>query len=252
MSKEPVSFEKERLDLERENSQKDFHLRERDLALRAREVELKEKDQRSSSWRSPLFLAVIAAIVGLFGNLIGATLQNTNTQRITEAKNQADEIAAMRKSESDLILEAIKTGNSQKARQNLLFFIQAGLIHDPKGTIQKTATEQSPSLPSNSGHVLTSAAGPLDAHVAGAVTDRITGLPIPGAVVNFASSGGVIEGHTDETSQSDGHYQVKVFYPLTYEVTVTATGYDSQLRKLPLKQSKLDNFDFSLTPKNRH
>ena len=63
---------------------------------------------------SPLTTAIIAAIVGLFGTLVGGVL-NIHVER--------------QKQEGSLILEGIKTGEKQAAARNPLFFAEARLIH---------------------------------------------------------------------------------------------------------------------------
>ena len=85
---------------------------EQDLAFR------KEKAARSR-WRSPLVVAIFAATVAALGNAVVAFVTGYQGQQLET--NRA---------ESARILEMIKTGDPDKAAQNLAFLADAGLIED--------------------------------------------------------------------------------------------------------------------------
>jgi hypothetical protein len=98
-----------------ESSQPDreLALKEREIAVKEREIAVKEK-QLANRWRSPLFLAIIAGAIGLFGSLVVAFLNNQNTQSVEHFRAQ-----------SNLVLEAIKTnGDSNAVCKNLTFFVK--------------------------------------------------------------------------------------------------------------------------------
>ena len=88
-----------------------------DLAVR--EHELKALEQARSGWRSPLAVAILAATVAAGGNALVAHT-NGSSQRELERE----------KSEQTRILEMIKTGNADRAAENLRFLLESGLISD--------------------------------------------------------------------------------------------------------------------------
>ena len=94
--------------------------RERELALKEAELKLKREDEASSSWRSPLVVAILAATLAAAGNAVIAIV-NGNLQRDLDD----------RKAEQTRILEMIKTGNPDSAAANLDFLLKSGLISDP-------------------------------------------------------------------------------------------------------------------------
>ncbi len=106
-----------------------------------------------SLWSSPLVLAILAAAVGLIGN-VGVTWLNSSEQRKLEQERALfnDKLESS-KSEAARILEVIKT-DPEKAANNLKFLIETGLVSDRN--IQKSVTEylaknpgKGPSLPSS-------------------------------------------------------------------------------------------------------
>jgi hypothetical protein len=100
------------MDLEPVTSAEDANneLKKREIDLKDRELRLKEAELVSPNWRNPVFVGLMAAALGLLGNLVATSLQNWNTQRVERYKAQ-----------SNLILEAIKTGDQEKAAKNLAF-----------------------------------------------------------------------------------------------------------------------------------
>jgi len=102
--------------------EREFALKEQELALKTRELKLKENDQRYSRWLNPIFLGLIAATVTLIGNIFV-------TRQQTKAALEQEHV----KTQSGLILEAIKTGDIDRAATNLGFFIELGFIDDPQG-----------------------------------------------------------------------------------------------------------------------
>jgi hypothetical protein len=113
-----------------------LEIREEEVSLRERLADLREKDSQRSRWRDPLFLAIVAAVVGLIGNLTVTFIQGRENIAAEKLKGQ-----------SDLILQAIKTNESDSAR-NLAFFVKLGLLDDPNHNIEKfIAAQGAPSLP---------------------------------------------------------------------------------------------------------
>jgi hypothetical protein len=144
---------------EREKWESERSLRERELAIREGELAIKRQDQAGSGWRNPLVVAILAATAAAGGNAIVAVV-NGHLQRDLESQ----------KSEQTRILEMIKTGDEEKAADNLEFLLKTGLIDDPvrAAKIQKYLAERipgkGPSLPAASG-----ASPPSD-------TERFTGV----------------------------------------------------------------------------
>jgi TPR repeat protein len=94
-------------------------------------------DQKASTWRNPLVVGVFVAALGLFGNIGVTFLQNRASQALSREKAQ-----------SDLILEAIRTGDTAKANANLIFFIEAHLVDDAHDYIKNAIKEgRGPTLP---------------------------------------------------------------------------------------------------------
>lgn len=134
-SSSPVELQK-LADAQR-NADRDFTLREQELALkrkesefREREISLKEKDQQFARWLNPLFLALVAATATLIGNILVTHEQTKAALRQEQTRNEGILAQTRFKAQSDLILEAIKTGDPAKAATNLDFFVKLGFIQD--------------------------------------------------------------------------------------------------------------------------
>jgi len=152
------------LDREKWRTEVDFRrreieLKEREQANRDAEIEIKRKDQASSTWRSPLIVAIFATAVAAAGNAV-VTVVNGHLQRDLDARKRDAEIQLEKsKSESSRILEMIKTGETEKAAGNLEFLLKSGLVTDPELTaklndfLQKRMPGSGPSLPSPTGRV---------------------------------------------------------------------------------------------------
>jgi hypothetical protein len=99
--------------------------------FRDKELKIKEKDQSASRWTNPLVIGILTVAIAGILNLLLA-YENGRLQR------QADDqkAAAIRnleeaKSDNEMILQMIKTGDIDKAVANLKFLISARLIRDP-------------------------------------------------------------------------------------------------------------------------
>jgi hypothetical protein len=108
---------------ERENTAKT-----RELDLREREVAVKEREV-SSRWGNPIVLGLFATALGLAGNVWVAHSNNTNTLEVERQRSQ-----------SSLVLEAIRTGgNADATCKNLVFFVELGLVDDTNQTSASNA-----------------------------------------------------------------------------------------------------------------
>jgi hypothetical protein len=102
---------KDRLD--RDRFEIDVELRRKELALREKELDLKAKSDRGAAWRSPLFLALLAAVAGLIGNAIVALVQGRSASELKEREAANNEKIEAEKFRSDMILQVIKTGDTE-------------------------------------------------------------------------------------------------------------------------------------------
>ncbi len=219
-SKSSSDIERERLEFDRQRANQDANLRERELALKEREIRVREAEQHASSW-SPLMVAIIAAALGLFGNVLVTFLTGSENRKVARGKAASDEKLENLKAQSSLILEAIKAG-PDTARNNLKFFVEVGLIDEPTKSRIQTWLEghESPSLPP-----------PMPGfNIAFTVLDSVTGKPIrnaevlttPAYFMNLAAVG-----RTNEWGVLSAQ-----FLPGLYSVVVRAEGYLDSTERL--------------------
>jgi hypothetical protein len=97
---------------EREKFERELGLKEADLALKRSELDLKREEQARATWRNPLVLGLAAAIIGLLGNVFVAAVNGSSERALDSAK-----------ADSNLILEAIKTGSPDAAAENLKLLV---------------------------------------------------------------------------------------------------------------------------------
>jgi hypothetical protein len=131
-------------DREYELKKSELALKQREVAAREREVATKEKEGQTSKWFNPVTIAIYAAAIGLFGNILTSNANNTASEKAEHLRAQ-----------SDLVLQVIKTGNTVDACKNLSFFVNIGLLDDPKGAIHNVCGTKGeggvPTLPADSG-----------------------------------------------------------------------------------------------------
>src|SRR5215469_12596562 len=121
------SIEQHTLDLESQRFQ-----------LEREKFEAEQNNKKRNWWTSPLLLSVAAGVVGLVGNAAALYVnwaeQNANAAQQIELEKRREDHEhqlAHEKQQGDLVLEAIKTGNSGLARENLLLLAQTRLLDDP-------------------------------------------------------------------------------------------------------------------------
>lgn len=122
---------------EREKWQAEIGLREREIAVKEREVatkdreiELRLRDQRGGRWTNPLVLAVLAAALAATGNALVALINGSAQRELEDRRLTGQQTIEEAKAEALRILEVIKTGDPDKAAENLSFLLKAGLITD--------------------------------------------------------------------------------------------------------------------------
>ena len=200
MSDDPT-FEREKWVIDVDLRKRELELKEREQQNRDAELGLKERDQRTSAWRNPLIVAILAAAAAGAGNALVATV-NGRLQRELEDNKRTAEIALERsKAESTRILEMIKTGDPEHAASNLEFLVQSGLISDQQllSNIQTFLKQRQPgsgpSLPSPSGRVSFEKSDFLTASVEQKLQDTLTryfgyldriGFPKPNGAVTVS------------------------------------------------------------------
>lgn len=107
-----VKWEAEKAFRERE-----IVVEERELEAREAEIDLKRKELAASQWSNPLIVAILAASIAAIGGAAVALVNDISNRQI---ETQTAEDAR--------ILEMIKTGNPDRAADNLDFLLHAGLI----------------------------------------------------------------------------------------------------------------------------
>lgn len=164
---QPSDLERQQLELEIELKRNELEFRKVDQRRQEEEHALKLREIRASSWKNPLVVAVLAAAVAGAGNAVVAVFNNNNVQNVEE-----------RKAQSGLILEAIKTGDPEKASVNLKFLLDAGLITDARAdAIRLYLRNRRPgtgaALPTSSGRFRLEGASILPEQIRTTLTERL-------------------------------------------------------------------------------
>lgn len=118
---------------------RELDLKEREVEAKESEVAAKEKELERSRWLNPTVIAILAGAIGLISSVVVARLNNKATQDLERLRSQ-----------STIILEAIRTGtgNTDAACKNLVFLSNLGLIDDPQQTIHKQCASVPAGIPS--------------------------------------------------------------------------------------------------------
>jgi hypothetical protein len=204
-------IEERKLELERDRISKELALREREL------------NQKQSEVRWPMWTAIIAGLIALVtgvatlaSNVYVTYINNKANEQLARQRAAADQQLAKDKFQSDLILEAIKTGDQQSARNNLKFLLEAGLLNDPQNKIRAALDKKNlpaPTLPSiNKPFIGKETTMEFVLTVQDAMNN-----PVPKATVSCDG----------DRYQADSNGQVRCTLPAgTQSVEVTATGPD--------------------------
>jgi hypothetical protein len=89
----------------------------------------------------PTVTAVLAGLIGFITSAYVGYLNNNGTLEVEREKERAAAALETQKFKTNLILEAVKTGDRQKALDNLTFFLDAGFLDDPDDRIKKLITK---------------------------------------------------------------------------------------------------------------
>lgn len=188
-----------------DTSERALEIREKAVNAREKAVDAREK---ASRFGSPLFLALLAAIVALVSNIVVTYFNNKTLHENEKSQEQ-----------SNLVLQAIKTGNnSLDSCRNLEFFVNVGLLEDPKSTIRNQCTQDPSTAPSLPANLLFDTAAV--ATINGVVRDEHA-LPVAGATVSAAGS------TTTVTTDANGKFALLLRQPTNspLRVTVEKQGY---------------------------
>lgn len=88
---------------------------------------------------------IVAFVSALFGGIVVAMINGQSNIKLEQKKLQ-----------TQLIIQAVKTGDSEQAASNLHFLVNAGLVDDPKGKIQSLINDQERSSSKSPSFVLPS------------------------------------------------------------------------------------------------
>jgi hypothetical protein len=98
----------------------------------------------------PLVTAIVAGLIGFVSSAYVGYLNNKGTIALEHEREQGQLTIENHKSQTNLILEAVKTRDRKKALENLTFFLDAGFIDDPDGRIKSLiGRDILPVLPTN-------------------------------------------------------------------------------------------------------
>ncbi len=125
-------IEAKELALEERKFEADSSARNRELELRAKELDATLEEAKRSQLTNPLALAVVGAFIAGLASIGAQYLTGKNQIQADNAKHKMEMETEAFKAESARILEAIRSGDSDKAACNLRFFLDAGLITTEK------------------------------------------------------------------------------------------------------------------------
>ena len=170
------TFEHEKWEAEKAFREREVVIKERDLDAREAEIDLKRKEHAVSKWSNPLIVAILAASIAAISSTAVALVNGIYSRQVDRQR-----------SEEERILEMIKTGNADKAAENLRFLLSAGLITDPSTRssletfLNKRKAGSGPVLPTTSADAAARVSQKLEdfLHVQGVVGENVTITPTP-------------------------------------------------------------------------
>jgi dipeptidyl aminopeptidase/acylaminoacyl peptidase len=125
-------------EFERKKWKTEVHLRRKEIRIKEAEQSRLPREAERSRWWNPLFIAIVGATIAALGS-IGVSWWNG---RIAEETENI-------KAESAHIVEVLHTKDEKKARENLTFLIESGLItgataEKVENYLTRTPVERSP------------------------------------------------------------------------------------------------------------
>lgn len=236
-----MAVEDDKTALEIQLLRRQIELKDKELELKDRELELKSKEltdlDKQKTWKvDPVVVGIAAALIGFLGNVVATYLQGRSSLDLERIKHEVSRALESDKFRSSLILEAIKTGDPEKAARNIEFFLEAGFVEDQSGKITKYLSEKS-KIP-----VLPSAAPSIGA---GEPLER---LPQDDASRKFATAVGLlsIDGHGFCTG-----WLITREYVITADYCVTSFGekFQHPILRMGFLSGRDAPTDYSIDPK---
>jgi len=214
----PESLDQRRLVLEEQKFA-------REVELKQQELELKRLEHRGRPFANPLFLAVVASAIGLLGNAAVAILNGKSTRDLEETRAATQLELQKAQAEAGLVLEAIKTGDTESAAANLDFLVSAGLVSTTpslKNYLVQRKPGQGPVLPpersANAAPIPDSLEQEVHRNVAlfdsddrKAAAARLVAVATRGAIEKRA----VVSGCLSALAPIDDHYRTDLYAVLT-------------------------------------
>jgi lysozyme len=126
-----------------------------ELDIKRQELELKEKqfelEKKSKKYfLSPGMAALIAALFGIFASVITASITGQENIELERIKQEQNIELERLKQEFQIIISASENRTKKEAAENLLFFVDIGILQDENGKIRELAEAgEAPIITSN-------------------------------------------------------------------------------------------------------
>ena len=181
-------------------------IKRRELDIRLHEIERAAALATAPWWRraDPLILALIGAILTIFGNMLVSHFNNTSSVDQEERKASNDLALERQKAKYTLILQAIATNDPKSAERNIRFFIEAGLLEDKDDKIREALARFTPVLPSPGGNSPSSPQAVAIPEIA-RLYNFPTGWDGRGQTIGIIELGGGFQQQELETYFASGH-----------------------------------------------
>ena len=141
------SVERLKVELEHKRLEHEAQLKQEELDLKRKELELKERESNTPPKRK--ITTEFVALVGVLGTILGVIISPISQALINQRQAESQIEIERLKIESGLTLKAIETdGDLGKARANLRFMEQAGLLRDPNHYIRNLNEDDPNAIPS--------------------------------------------------------------------------------------------------------
>ena len=137
-----------------------------ELDIKLRELELKEKqfelDKNAKRYfLSPGMVTLIAALFGIFASVITVFFTGQENIKLERLKQEQNIELERLKQEFQIIIRASENRTKQEAAENLLFFVEIGILQDESGKIRELAEAgNAPIITSSNGFTIQHSVGP--------------------------------------------------------------------------------------------
>jgi hypothetical protein len=155
----PPEFEREKWLADLEFRRSELALKERQQSQSEEELSLKKRETERAKWTNPLVVAVFAAAIAGLGNAAATFINGVLQRNLEDSKSIGSLKQTESASESNRVLEMIKTGDTEKAAINLQFLVDTGLVTTPdlssrlQSYLSRRKAGAGPSLPSPANHL---------------------------------------------------------------------------------------------------